>query len=190
MPSQALNLAYETASSDDVIEVSACEDLERAFYTAIDQELPHGYLDSSSHPLSWGNMAGLRKLEDIAELKIRISRFESRADHVSSIETRIDKLETRVAVLTLESNNFLEIRNRRFCTFRRDILHDVLARDSNIIPSGNEIAHGGDVLSDVKLYERGIRFDDDVFIKLYGLPYTRVKVYGKFSNLHKIIELI
>lgn len=61
---------------------------------------------------------------------------------------------------------------------------------TNIIPSGNEIAHGGDVLSDVKLYERGIRFDDDVFIKLYGLPYTRVKVYGEFFNLHKIIELI
>lgn len=100
------------------------------------------------------------------------------------------QLETRVAVLTLESNIFLEIRNRRFCTFRRDILHDILARDSNVIPSENEIAHGGDVLNDVKLFQRGISVDDDVFIKLYGFPYTRVKVYGKFFNLHKIIALI
>lgn len=51
-----------------------------------------------------------------------------------------------------------------------------------MIPSRNNIAHGGDVLSDVKLYERGIRFD--------GLPYTRVKVYGKFFNHHKIEGLI
>lgn len=98
--------------------------------------------------------------------------------HVSSMETRIDQLETSLAILTLESNNFLKIRNRRFCIFRRDIFNDVITRDANIIPSGTNIAYGGDFLSDVKPYERGIRFDDDVFIKLYGLPYTRVKVYG------------
>lgn len=96
MPSQTRNLANEMASSDDVfvqalissnVKVFACEDVERACYTAIDEELPHGYLDSSSHPSSWANTAGLRKLEDIAELKIRISRLESKADHASNMET-------------------------------------------------------------------------------------------------------
>lgn len=102
-------------------------------------------------------------------MKSRISRLDEMQVSVSNLETRIDQLETRVAVLTLESNIFLEIRNRRFCTFGRDILHDILARDSNVIPSENEIAHGGDVLNDVKLFERGIRVGDDVFINLYGL---------------------
>lgn len=42
-----------------------------------------------------------------------------------------------------------------------------------MISIGNNIAHGGDVLADVKLYESGIRFNDDVFNRLYGLPDTR-----------------
>lgn len=59
-------------------------------------------------------------------------------------------------------------------------MKDVLSRESKIISSGNNIARNGDVLADVKLYERGIRFDDDFFTRLYGLTYTRIKIYGKF----------
>lgn len=36
------------------------------------------------------------------------------------------------------------------------------------------IAQGGNILADVKLYESRIRFDDDVFTRLYGSTYTRI----------------
>lgn len=189
------HMVHETASSDDSVraiittnvKVAPYEDVDAACHTAIYQELPCGYLDPSSYPPCWGNLEGIRKLEENTDFKDRLSRVENKLDNLAGMETRIDRLEARVAVLTLESHKFLEIRNRRMCKFRRDILQHVLARDSDTIPSGSNI---GDVLSDVKLYERGIRFDDDIFIKLYGLPYTRVKIYGKYFNPHKIKGLI
>lgn len=70
--------------------------------------------------------------------------------HISNMENRNDQ---RVATPALESNKFLEIRYRRFFTFRRDILKDILVRDSMIIPCGNNLAHGSDVLTDVKFDE-------------------------------------
>lgn len=106
-------------------------------------------------------------------MKIRVSRLESRMDHLTSLEDKVDRLETRVAVLTLESEKFLKFRNRRFL-YLQNGQHDVLSKDSKIISRGNNVALGGDVLADVKLYERGIRFGYEVFTRLYGLPYTRI----------------
>lgn len=203
MPHVQLKLAekksvHETASHDDSVraiittdvKVSPYDDVHKACNTAIYQELSCRYLDSSVHPPCWGNIEGLRKLEENAGLKDGLARVENKVENLAGMETRIDNLEARVAVLTLEIHKFLEIRNRRMCPFRRDILQHVIARYSDTIPSGNNIAHDGDVLSDVKLNERGIRFDDDIFIKLYGLPYTRVHIYGKYFNPHKIKGLI
>lgn len=114
----------------------------------------------SSHPLPWGYTPETKKLEENDQLKNRVSKLKSRIGHILNMDNRIDQ---RVAVLALELNKLLEIRYRRFCTFKKDILKDILVTDSKIIPYGNEVAHGGDFLTHVELDERGMRFDDGVF---------------------------
>lgn len=69
---KSIQVVHETASADDFIQaiitsgvkVSLYEDVDKACYTAIHQELPFGYLDPSSHPPCWGHTEGLGKLEE------------------------------------------------------------------------------------------------------------------------------
>ncbi len=46
----------------------------------------------------------------------------------------------------MESDHYLAVRNRFFRTYGRDVLHDVLERDCDVIYSGNTSAHGGEII--------------------------------------------
>lgn len=56
-------------------------------------------------------------------------------------------------------------------------MKSVLDRDSMSVRFRNDAAHGGDFLADARLFEKKLRFDDDVFIQLYVLGWNRAPAY-------------
>lgn len=84
-----------------------------------------------------------------------------------------------MVTLKQESDAYLTIRNQFFATFRRDVLKSIPNKDKVTSPEGNNSVYGGDSLVDVKLYEKHLRFDDDVFIYLYSSAWQRAESYHR-----------
>jgi hypothetical protein len=59
-------------------------------------------------------------------------------------------------------------------TFRRDILKDSTATWTEAIGEENKAAHNGDVVTDASLYETGIRKDQSLMWRVYGLTARQI----------------
>lgn len=117
------------------------------------------------------------------------STLESTKIRVTGLESEVSTMKGEMTTLKQESDAYLAIRNRFFATFRRDVLNKVLEKDRMTIQEGNECSHGGDFLVDVKLFEKGYRFDDDVFTLLYGLVWQRAESYRTQAEVVSVLNL-
>ncbi len=66
------------------------------------------------------------------------------------------------------------IRQRFLDTFRRDVLNDSSAQGAPGIALGNRAAHHGDAVIDAMLYSDGLRHDESLFFRLYGMSPRQV----------------
>ncbi|KAI9783424.1 MAG: hypothetical protein M1816_001398 [Peltula sp. TS41687] len=118
------------------------------------------------------NQRGLLVLEELEEHKSRLAIME---DRMAKQDFEIANLKGDVASLKLSmSRDILKIRNRFFSTYRRDVAEVPLSQsDYQAIHEGDILAHHGDPITDARLYEENLRFDDEIFTALYGLHWTR-----------------
>lgn len=83
-------------------------------------------------------------------------------------EDKIEELETKLSLVSLTSEGYLDIRNRFVSMFRRDRMNQRSAVDRQAITAENLFSHAGDVLADALLYEKNMRIDQSTFTLLYG----------------------
>ncbi len=62
------------------------------------------------------------------------------------------------------------------------VIKTVVLRDAAIL-EGNDATHGGDPLTDARLYVENIGTDDQTWTILYGIPVHRIYRYSKFASL-------
>lgn len=138
-------------------------------------------------PPRWGNAQGLSTLEKSDQLMSDVRRLEARSTNqrteMENMTSKIAALEIKLDIIAPESNSYLILRNRFFATYCRDIIGTISKTDREVVPLGNKKAHGGDIITDRRLYENGTRFDDSPFKDLYGIHWSRVRQVGKISSI-------
>ncbi|KAG0640066.1 hypothetical protein HOY80DRAFT_920646 [Tuber brumale] len=113
---------------------------------------------------------------------------------IASLKLHNARLEDKVQSATIALEEQEKLRNRFISTFKRDKLHSDTPTDRETIREGNESAHGGDGISDAKLYTaQGMRQDHEVFEELYGLsPENLARIKNKkmiFAlNMHATVR--
>ena len=149
--------------------------------------------NQSIDPPRWGNSQGLSALEKMEHLTLEVTTLKagvkSLEDKTTSMNNEIINLNTKIQILAPESTSYLAVRNRFFSTYRRDIIGRTISKDSDVVPLGNKKAHGGDVITDRRLYENGTRFDDEIFEDLYGVQWARVGQIGRISAVQNIVAI-
>lgn len=103
--------------------------------------------------------------------------LETTKMRVTDLKSEMLSMKREMIILKQESDAYLTIRRKFFAMFRRDSLKSLPKKDKATSREGNNSAHGGDLLVDLKQYEKQVRFDDDVFIHLYGSAWQRAESY-------------
>ena len=65
------------------------------------------------------------------------------------------------------SGGYIAIRLRFYDAYRRDVLKDPTARKTENIEKGNARAHHGDAITDAKLFDDGLGFDNGPLLEIY-----------------------
>lgn len=102
---------------------------------------------------------------------------------LDELDKRLEDQQREINSLKETSNGFLTVRARFFGTFERDIIkqwpHGTAPMD-HFVYEGNRAAHEGDIRTDVVVYLNGIRQDDGLFQKVYGVETSLAKTFGEF----------
>jgi hypothetical protein len=122
--------------------------------------------------------------DDGYDLMDKMYRYELLAlqssKSIAELQGRIAQLQTDRADDRRGNDIHSKIRCRFISGFKR--LRGIeTASDTNLIKSGNIVAHGGDPVYDASLYLDGIRNDKNVYTLLYGLAPARVHGFSKPS---------
>ena len=156
-------------------------DLNARGRTMMSIAMDEAYTDEVKGKGVYGNATGITLLKDISTLKDAVIRLDGHVenlnDKLKNQEDKIKAIDASKASYKLGAVAFEHIRQRFFETYRRDVL--CLPVNSNEIYLGNNVAHGGDLVSDVRMFQDRVRGDIDVFMSLYGIPVEHAAKLGE-----------
>lgn len=145
--------------------------------------------------LVYGNRLGLEFIEERGKQNARFDSLEAtlsilRADitalkiqHENELQYHKDELQYHkheIQCLKLASDGYIKIRQRFLDVFRRDVLKDKSGQSTSSINAGNIAAHGGDAVTDARIFESGIHKDNGPMTIIYGLDPIQVLLLGKY----------
>jgi hypothetical protein len=145
-------------------------------------------LDQVGERVAYGNSDGLavlRERETLTEAKNKLESIIAKCE--AELEKRIYKAEIwqvdEIAMLRQAAQGHYTLR-RRFLAQLINVPSDDdegVRKKSKAIKQGNEVAHGGDAVSDAVIYHRGERTDADQYVRIYGMSWQQVLEIGKWS---------
>lgn len=127
-------------------------------------------------------------LNELADLRTKMLRMEARTDKITT-ETR--NLQSRVSLLSSLSDGYIRARLRFLDTYRRgNTPTETNSRQSAFVHQ-DDIYSVGDASTDAGLYLSHLRFDEDLFIEIYGMTAHQISRLGMFPwNFTRTVELI
>lgn len=133
-----------------------------------------------------GNPGGHGILEELYDMKGRMDILEKKVTakddktsaQIFQQQQSITFLESRVRVLSLNSKVYIGIRERFIDSYKRC---KGGSKFTKAIDIGNKLAHEGDAILDATLWDQGGRTDRSTYRELYGLEYTQVLEYCKYT---------
>lgn len=127
---------------------------------AIENVADEATIDYSQEPVRWGNRQELTVLEDQNK-----SLQDVNKQHLARIAT----LEVDLMALKATTEAYFAVRSRFFRVFLQDRFGKTTSAEQKLINEGNFAAHGGDPLTDARMFKQKIRTDDTTFELLYGM---------------------
>lgn len=79
--------------------------------------------------------------------------------------------ESKIGRIGLDQNIYLAIRPSKVIQVLARCIGGCLGRGICVILLDNERAQGGVIIADARLHQRGMRFDDEVFMMMYGINF-------------------
>lgn len=157
------------------------------------EEIPLASFEYACDPIRWDSSRGLTRLERLdrhyREPQVLRQSLGATQMRVTDLESELSSVKLEMVTLKQESDAYLNLRNRFFATFRKDILQNVLEIDRATISAGHKTALGGDFLTDASLFEKNLRYDDDVLRLLYGLNGNRAASYQDQQEVVSALNL-
>lgn len=152
------------------------------------EEIPLASFEYACDPIRWDSSRGLTRLE---RLDRHDRELQDLRQNLGATQMRVTDLESELSSVTLkqESDAYLNLRNRFFATFRKDILQNFLEIDRATISTGNNTALVDDFLTDASLFEKNLRYDDDVLRLLYGLNRNIAASYQDQQEVASALKL-
>lgn len=128
-------------------------------------------------------------LNELADLRTKMQQMEARTDQITT-ETR--NLQSHVSLLSSSSDGYIRSRLQFLDTYQQgNTLTEMNSRQSAFVHQ-DDIYSAGDASTDAGLYLSGLRFDEDLFIKIYGMTAEQISRLGMFPSLEftQTVELI
>lgn len=119
-------------------------------------------------------------LRELADIKAEVHRMEARADQIT-METR--NLESHVSLLCSSSAEYIQARIRFLDTYQRDNSPTDTNSGKSTFVHQDDIPSVGDAGTDAGLYLSQLRFDEDLFIEIYGMTVQQISRLGMFCSL-------
>ena len=121
------------------------------------------------------------KLSELAnDTAVHKAQFARQNEHNAQQEAEIKFLRGQVETLTKINDQSHNIRMRFISKYKRDVLNKATSTDHDAIDAGNIDTHEGNARGDAMLYKLRKRFDEVIYIDLYGLGWSLVLNLSKF----------
>lgn len=118
-------------------------------------------------------------LHELADIKAELQRMEARADQIA---TETKNLQSRVSLCS-SSPGYNRARIRFLDTYRRDNSPTDTNSGKSTFIHQDDIPRVGDASTDAGLYLSQLRFDEDLFIEIYGMTVQQISRLGLFPSL-------
>lgn len=119
-------------------------------------------------------------LHDLADIKAEVQRMDARVDQIA---TETKNIQSRLSLLCSSSAGYIRARIRFLDTYRRDNSPTDANSGKSTFFHREDIPSVGDASTDAGLYLSQLRFDEDLFIEIYGMTVQQISRLGMFPSL-------
>ena len=127
---------------------------------------------------AYANEHGASLLELVDEMRTQIKTLEQQVmeqrEKMTVLEGEGMTQKEKITVLWHLKDSAVAIRKRFFAVYSYKLKPGQISKDP-VIKEGNQVAHDGDVITDICLMENGLMDDKETFTALYGLKWERAK---------------